>query len=66
MSKKIRTVKAQAKCQSFDIEIEAKFTPKGLVPDEVDDVRRKLKHQMTEMVAKLPFAHVYPFEVTVR
>lgn len=64
--KKVSTVKAKAKCNSFDIEITATFTPRGLTAAEVEDISKKLKHKFTQAVSTLPFAHVYPHEVRVR
>lgn len=64
--KVLRKASAKAKCASFEIEINAQFSPHGLASDEVNDVQRKLKNGLAELVAKLPFAHVYPFEVKVR
>ncbi len=58
-------VKGEAKCASFDIQISAEFFPRGLATAEIEDVRRKLKNSIAQMVARLPFAHVYPFEVKV-
>lgn len=62
----LRTVKAQAKCASFDIEISATFKPRGLGAEEVNDVQRKLRNNLSNAIAKLPFAHVYPCEIKVR
>lgn len=61
-----KIVRAKAKCASFDIEIVATIRTKGLVPDEVNQIKRKLKQKFTDAVAVLPFAHVYPCEVRVR
>lgn len=59
-------VRVNAKCASFDIEVEAKINTKGLVADEIEQVQKELKHKMTAVIAKLPFAHIYPYEVTVK
>lgn len=61
-----RKVRAQAKCASFDIEISATFKPHGLGSEEVNDVQRKLRNNLSNAIAKLPFAHVYPCEIKVR
>lgn len=66
MAKKEKVVRARAKCASFDIEVEARISGKTLVADELDNVRRKLKHKLTTTIAGLPYSHVYPYEVTVR
>lgn len=63
---KIRKASAQAKCATFDIEISASFQPKGLAAEEIDDVQRKLKNGLADLISKLPFAQTYPFEVRVR
>ncbi len=65
-NKVVRKAKATAKCASFDIQIAAEFSPHGLAAGEVDDIKRKLKNGLAELIAKLPFAHVYPCEVRVR
>lgn len=61
-----KIVKARAKAASFDIEIEAVFTPHGLSSEEVNDVKRKLGQNLTEAVAKLPFAHIFSHEVKIK
>jgi hypothetical protein len=66
MKKTIKKVTATAKCASFDIEMTATITGKGLVKSELEDVQRKLRHKITTTIADLPFAHVYPNEVRVR
>lgn len=65
-NKKTKRVTAVARCESFDIQISAEFTPRGLGSDEVLDVQKKLKNDLAVTIAKLPFAHIYPFEVRVR
>ena len=62
----IKTIRATAKCAAFDFEMTATIKGKGLMPEELDKVRRKLKHKITTTVAGLPFSHVYPYEVRVR
>lgn len=64
MSKK--KVTAKATCPCFSIDISALIQTKTLTPGETQLVKRKLKQQLTEIVAKLPFAEVYPHEVNVR
>lgn len=61
-----KKVSVEAKCASFDIAISAQFQPRGLAASEVDDVKRKLTNELTRMIAKLPFSHIYPCEVSVR
>lgn len=61
-----KVVRARAKCASFDIEVTAEISTKGLVPDEIRDIQRKLKDQLAKSISVLPFAHVYPSEVRVR
>lgn len=61
-----KTVTAKAKCNSYDIEIIAKFKPRGLVADETSDVQRKLRQKISEMISGLPFSHIYPHEVKVK
>lgn len=61
-----KRVRAQAKCASFTIDIDAKFYPHGLAAGEVDDIKRKLRQKLADAVASLPFSHVYPCEVRTR
>lgn len=61
-----KKVTATAKCASFDIEVSAKISTRNLSKDEAEDVQRKLRHNLTTTIAKLPFAHVYPNEVQTR
>jgi hypothetical protein len=61
-----KKIKVTARCASFDVEIEATVNARGLVADEVDMVTKNLKHRLQNTVAKLPFAHVYPYEVRVK
>lgn len=58
-------IKAEAECASFDIKLNATITSDGLTVEEVNDIKRKFKQQLTNNISKLPFAHVYPFEVKV-
>ncbi len=59
-------MRAEANCASFAISLDVAFVPHGLAASEVEDVKRALKNGISQMVSKLPFAHVYPFEVKVR
>jgi hypothetical protein len=61
-----KKVRANAKCASFDIEVTAVIKTHGLAAAEVEDVKRKFKHNITTAIAGLPFAHVYPCEVRVK
>lgn len=63
MTKKINL---KAKCASFDIEIQAKINTKGLCADEIEQVQKNLKHRLSDSVSKLPFSHIYPYEVSLK
>lgn len=65
-SKPQKKVKATAKCETFDIEINAAFTPRGLSIEQVSDVHRKLKQSLADAISKLPFAFIYPWEVKIK
>jgi hypothetical protein len=66
MKSKRTRIKADAECASFDINLNATITSTNLTAEEVNDIKRKFKQQITTTIAKLPFAHIYPFEVTVK
>lgn len=66
MKRAVKTVIAKAKCASFDITIVATIESTGLIPSEIEDVKRKLKQKLSTVVASLPFAHIYPCEVKVK
>jgi len=66
MKKQIRKVKATARCACYDIEVSATINASTLSTEEIENVRRKLKHKITTTIAGLPFAHVYPHEVRVK
>lgn len=63
---KVKKASATAKCLTFDIEMTASFQPRGLDAEEVQDIQRKLKDGMAQLISKLPFSETYPFEVQVR
>lgn len=66
MKTKKARIRVQAECASFDISISANVESSTLVNQDMDDVKRKLKHELAKTIAGLPFAHVYPFEVRVQ
>jgi hypothetical protein len=66
MKTKRSRIKVQAECASFDITVTAQVESSTLVAQDMDDVKRKLKHELAKTIAGLPFAHVYPFEVRVQ
>lgn len=64
---KNKKIKATAIGACFSIEITAKITPtEALSREEIDTLARKLKHQLTKNISSLPYAHIYPFEVSVQ
>ena len=51
----------------FQIEIAAKITNSGtLSTEEMSKLQDKLKHIFTMQIPKLPYAHLYPFQVNVK
>ncbi len=67
MSKRqTRKVSALASAPCYQIEIVAKITNTNLSTEELVKVQSDLKHRLQSQIPKLPFAHMYPFEVTVK
>lgn len=67
MKFKPKTVKANAKCASFDIEVQAVIKPNShLTSEEVTEISKKLRQKLSDGIANLPYAHIYPHEVRVR
>lgn len=66
MTRATKKITATAKCASFDIDLNAVIKTKGLAANEVEDIQRKLRQGVADVISKLPFAHVYSHEVRVR
>ena len=66
MRTKAKKVSATAKCDCFDIDVSVDLRTRGLVDDEAEEVRRRLRDGLTKLIAGLPFARVYPFEVRTK
>lgn len=61
-----KRVRATCKAANFEIDITAEFKAGGLASFESDEVKRRLRQGLADMIAKLPFAEVYPNEVRLR
>jgi hypothetical protein len=59
-------VKALGSASGFVIEIQAKIINKGRMDNtDMDNVRSKLKHYLSQSIPKLPGADIYPYEIEV-
>lgn len=66
MKRQTKKVNASAKAACFDIEVMATIKTRNLSAAETEDVKRKFKHHLARTISSLPFAHIYPFEVTLK